>query len=62
MALPVHDAVFDSGVGAVADLQVGQLSAGGVGEEGGESVPVGVGEPQLRTGVGAFAADDDPGP
>jgi len=49
-------------VGAVAHFQVRQLPAGGVGQERGETVPVDVGEPQLRAGVGPFAAHDDPRP
>src|SRR2546430_529598 len=50
--------VVDSGVGAVADFQVGELPTVGVGGEGGEAVPVGVGEAELRAGVRAFLADD----
>ena len=34
----------------------------GVGGEGGEAVPVDVGEPQLRAGVRPLLADDDPHP
>jgi hypothetical protein len=34
----------------------------GVGGEGGEPVPVDVGEPQLRPGMGPLLADDDPHP
>src|SRR5664280_2716597 len=52
------DPVFDPGVGPVPDFQVGQLTAAGVGEERGEPVPVRVGEPQLRAGVGSFPAHD----
>jgi hypothetical protein len=47
-------------VGSVTGFEVGELPAGGVGDERGEPVPIGVGEPQLRTGVWAFPADDDP--
>ena len=36
--------------------------AWGVGDERGDSVSVGVGEVQLRAGVGAFLAQDQPGP
>jgi hypothetical protein len=53
--------VFDPGVAAVALLEVGELARWGVGEEGGEPVPVDIGEGQLGAGVGAFAADDDSG-
>jgi len=54
------DAVLDAGVGAVPDFQVGVLpvsAAGrGVGDECGDAVSVGVGEPQLCARVWAFAA------
>jgi hypothetical protein len=59
--LGAADPVFDPGVGAVANLQVGELTALGVGEECGEAVPVGVGEAQLRARVRAFLAHDHPG-
>jgi hypothetical protein len=36
----------------VAEFEVGKLSCACVGGEGGEAVPVDVGEPQLRTGCG----------
>jgi hypothetical protein len=49
-------------VGAVFHLQVGELTALGVGEERGEAVPVDVGEGESGAGVRAFFADDDPGP
>jgi len=42
------------------DQDAGELPGSGAGGEGSESVPVDVGEPQLRAGVGAFPADDDP--
>jgi len=46
----------------VAQIQVGQLGAGaaglGVGRERGDPVSVDVGDPQLRTGVWSFLADD----
>ncbi|GAB3838586.1 hypothetical protein GCM10028799_79480 [Kribbella italica] len=48
------DPVLDAGVGAVLHFQVGELTAGGVGEEGGEPVAVDVGEGELGAGVGAF--------
>ncbi len=57
---PAADAVLDAGVGAVPYFQVGQLPVRGVGEEGGEAVPVDVGEAQLRTGVWSFTAHDHP--
>jgi hypothetical protein len=38
----------------VAEFQVSELAALGVGGEGGETVAVDVGEPQLRAGVRAF--------
>jgi hypothetical protein len=44
----------------VAQLEVGELAACGAGGEAGEPVPVDVGEPQLRAGVRALLADDDP--
>ena len=59
--LPAADPVLYAGVGAVTDFQVGQLAAFGVGEEGGQPVPVGVGEPQLRAGVRPFPAGEQPG-
>ena len=59
VSLPARkDAVFDAGVAAVAQFQVGQLvggpAGGGVGEETGDPHPVVVGDTQLRPGVGAF--------
>jgi hypothetical protein len=50
------------GPAPVAQLQAGELAAFGVGGEGGEPVPVDIGEPQLRAGVRALLADDDPHP
>lgn len=44
----------------MADFEAGELAALGVGEEGGEAVPAGVGEAQLRARVGTFPADDQP--
>ena len=44
------------------DQDAGELPGSGAGGEGSESVPVDVGEPQLRAGVGAFLADDHPHP
>ena len=55
------DPVLDPGMRSVPDFQVGELAAGGIGEERGEPVPAGVGEAQLRAGVGPFPADDQPG-
>ena len=52
--LPAADPVLDPGVGAVPHFEVGELPADGVGEEGGEPVPVEIGEPQLRAGVRPF--------
>ena len=60
------DPVLGAGAAAVPQLQVGQLAArpagGGVGGERGDPPPVGVGDPQLRAGVRALLADDDPHP
>jgi len=60
--LGVADAVLAAGPAAEPQLQAGELAAFGVGGQGGEPVPVDVGEPQLRPGVRAFLADDDPHP
>ena len=64
--LGLTDAVLHPGVLAVAQFQAGDLAGhhpvGGVGDEPGDPVPVGVGEPQLRTWMGAFLAQDQPGP
>jgi hypothetical protein len=46
----------------VAELRVGELAFLRVGGEGGEAVPVDVGEPQLGAGVRALLADDDAHP
>jgi hypothetical protein len=46
----------------VAEFQVSELPFLRVGGEGGEPVPVEVGEPQLRARVRAFFPDDDPHP
>ena len=57
------DAVLDPGVRAVPGIEEWQLSAGGVGGE--RLVAVAVADlegVQGRTGVGVFAADDDPHP
>ena len=43
-------------------LQASELAALGVGGEGGEPVPVDVGEPQLRPGMRPLLADDDTHP
>ena len=56
------DAVLAAGPAAVAQFEVGQLPAGGVGGERGDPVPVGVGDAQLRAGVGPFLAHDHPHP
>jgi hypothetical protein len=42
----------------VAQLQHGEVVTGLVGDEDLEAVPVGIGERQLRAGVGIFAAAD----
>ncbi len=59
------DAVLDAGVLAVPQFQTGDLTSNdtgfGVGDERGDPHPVGVGEPQLRTGMRAFFAQDQPG-
>ena len=51
---------------AVAQFQAGELAGhdlgGGVGDQPGDPVPAAVGEPQLRTRMGAFLAQDQPGP
>ena len=64
--LGLADPVLDAGVLAVAQFQPGELAGddagGGVGDERGDPQPVGVGEPQLRAGMGAFLAQDQPGP
>ena len=45
---------------AVPELQVRELPAFRAGGQAGEPVPVDVGEPQLRPGMRALLADDDP--
>ena len=59
------DAVLDAGVLTVPQLQAGELpgddTGWGVGDERGDPHAVGVGEPQLRAGVRAFFAQDQPG-
>src|SRR5690606_10856353 len=57
--LGAADAVFAAGPAAVAEFQVGELAAAGVGDEAGEAVAVEVGEAQLRAGMGPFFAGDD---
>ena len=60
--LGATDPVLAAGPAAVPQLEVGELALLRVGGEGGEPVPVEVGEPQLRSGVRALLADDDPHP
>ncbi len=55
--LGAADPVLDPGVGPVPGFEVGELTGRGVGGEGWEAPTVVVGEAQLRTGVGPFAAD-----
>ncbi len=59
------DAVLDSGVLAVTQLQTRDLpghdASRGIGDECGNTHAVGVGEPQLCTGVGAVFTQDQPG-
>lgn len=54
------DAVLGSGTLALPQFQGGDRGSGGVGREARQAHTVGVGEPQLRTGVRAFFADDQP--
>jgi hypothetical protein len=60
------DAVLDPGVLAVAQFQARELTGhdpvGRVGDKPGDAVSVGIGESQLRPGVGTFLAQDQPGP
>lgn len=61
------DAVLAAGAAAVPKFERCQLPTAGVGRERGEPVSVGIGEPQLRSGVGSLGADDQshvrrPGP
>jgi len=51
-----------AGAAAVAQFEVSELPAAGVGGEAGEPVAINAGEPQLRARVGAFLADDHPHP
>jgi hypothetical protein len=55
------DAVLDLGVLAVKDLQGGDVRVLLVGDEALEAMPIEVGEAQLRAGVRALAAADQPG-
>jgi hypothetical protein len=50
------------GPAPVTEFQVSELAALRAGDEAGEPVTVNIGETQLRAGVGAFLADDDPHP
>jgi len=63
--LPIADAVLDAGVAAVSQFQIGQLvggsAGGGVGEETGDPHAVVVGDAQLRPGMRALRAQDQPG-
>lgn len=58
------DPFFDAGVLAMAQFQSGELTryhaVRGVGEKPGDAVPVGIGERQLRAGMRAFLAQDQP--
>jgi hypothetical protein len=56
------DAVLTACAAAVAQFEIGELPALGVGGEAGEAVTVSVGEPQLGAGVWPFLADDHPHP
>ena len=64
--LGAPDPVLGAGPAAVSQLPVGQLpvpcSGWRVGGQASEPVSVGVGEPQLRTRMGAFLAHDHPHP
>ena len=64
--LGFSDPVLDAGVLAVPQLQAGGLPGHhtrlGVGQDRGDPVSVDVGEGQLCAGVGAFLAQDQPGP
>jgi hypothetical protein len=55
------DAVFDPGMAAVPQFQLGELPTTGVGEEAGDTQPIGVGEAELCAGVGSFLAQDQSG-
>ena len=58
--LGLADAVLDPGVLAVTQFEPAELTChhamAGVGDEGGDPQPVGVGEPQLRAWMRAFLA------
>ena len=56
------DAVLASGPPVVPQLQISELAFAGAGGEGGEPVPVDVGEPQLRPGMRALLPHDQPHP
>jgi hypothetical protein len=60
------DPVLHKGVLAVAQFEAAELpfhhAGRGVGDDGGDPQPVGVGEPQLSSGMRAFLAQDQPGP
>jgi hypothetical protein len=60
--LRITDAVLATRSSPVPELQVGEPAAAGVGDEHGESMPVQIGEPQLRAGMRALPADDYPHP
>jgi hypothetical protein len=60
--LGVAEAVLAAGPAAVPQFEIGELAAGGVGGEGGDAVPVDAGQAQLRAGMWAFLAHDDPHP
>src|SRR5699024_2212704 len=56
------DAVLAAGAAAVAQFEVGELTGRGVGGEAGDAVAVGVGDAQLRAGMGPFGAHDQSDP
>lgn len=56
------DPVLAARPSAVSQLEIGELPAAGVRNERRQPVPVDVLEPELRAGVGPFAADDDTHP
>lgn len=56
------DPVLGAGALAVPQFQERDRGARGVGGEAGQTHAVGVGEPQLRAGVGSFLAHDQPHP
>jgi hypothetical protein len=59
--LGVADPVLDPGALAMPALDLGDVLVGLVGEDRLEAVAVVVGERQLRAGVGALTANDQPG-